>query len=564
MPAVEWSPSPPSTPNLNPLDDPLIRQADGLLRSLRRPIPSSQELSESQSSQINSLRDEELSQDLHYPTAVSTEASLPLLSDQLVDRPNTSEPPLTPHNVATFSYLTHTSPVSPPTPTEPVTASQISRVLTNIRNHSAASHPQTNPNPKPKNPHNTRSPSRSEPSASEKAKNTRDCFMADIAPLCNRDLSEAEWADFETILARWSTKLAEDVKRPPRNPTSWWKKRCNRRHRQATDRLPQSQNRNHRPSENSEGQNDESTLPSPSHTPNHQPDSSQPNPPSSQSHRLGGHHRRVEKAKRLQRFYRANPRKCIRSILSNSKPKQCPIPMEQLEQHFTSTYQPPDVAIDSPPAWLHQKNNKTDVMEDLILPEEVKRQIRRLPAKSVPGPDKISYAVWKWLDWEGKLLAQIFEICRRNGKIPSSWKTCSTILIHKKGEESVITNWRPISLQNTMYKVYAALIARRLASWALEAEAISPSQKGFLPFEGCFEHTFLLQSAMTDARRSNRNLSIVCLDLKDAFGSVPHSTLLNLLQRAGLTGSTITLLKTSTPPPAATFVLATQPGTPSL
>ena len=94
-----------------------------------------------------------------------------------------------------------------------------------------------------------------------------------------------------------------------------------------------------------------------------------------------------------------------------------------------------------------------------------------------------------------------------------------------------------------MYKVYAALIARRLASWALEAEAISPSQKGFLPFEGCFEHTFLLQSAMTDARRSNRNLSIVWLDLKDAFGSVPHSTLLNLLQCAGLTGSTINIIE---------------------
>ena len=94
-----------------------------------------------------------------------------------------------------------------------------------------------------------------------------------------------------------------------------------------------------------------------------------------------------------------------------------------------------------------------------------------------------------------------------------------------------------------MYKVYAALIARRLASWALDAEAISPSQKGFLPFEGSFEHTFLLQSAMTDARRSNRNLSIVWLDLKDAFGSVSHSILLNLLQRAGLTGSTINIIE---------------------
>lgn len=82
--------------------------------------------------------------------------------------------------------------------------------LTEIRNNSAVSHPQSNPNPQPKNPHTTRSPPRSEPSASEKPKNMRDCFMADIAPLCNRSLSETEWADFEDILAKWTTKLAED------------------------------------------------------------------------------------------------------------------------------------------------------------------------------------------------------------------------------------------------------------------------------------------------------------------------------------------------------------------
>ena len=132
--------------------------------------------------------------------------------------------------------------------------------------------------------------------------------------------------------------------------------------------------------------------------------------------------------------------------------------------------------------------------------------------------------------------------CRKSKKIPSAWRSCSTILIHKKGEKNVTTNWRPISLQNTLYKVYAALIARCLASWALDVETLTPSQKGFLPFEGCFEHTFLLQSAMTGARRSNQNLSIVWLDLKDAFGSVPHPILLNLLQHAGLTGSTINII----------------------
>ena len=499
-PSVEQSPSPPTTPPLNTLTDPLVRQADDLLRSLRRPIPASQD----------------------HPAL--------LQSSQAVYSPGDEELP-----------LIHTSPVSPPIP---VTASQISRVITEIRNNPTVSHPQSNSNPRPRDPHTTSSPPGNEHSASERAKNMRQGFMTDIAPLVGRSLSEPEWADFEAVVAQWTSKLAEDVKRPPRNATSWWKKRRNRRHRRVSDRSPQSQNQSRRSSNHLVSQNDDPTPPNPSHpnTPSHQPEDSQPNPTSSQSQRLGGHHRRIEKAKRLQRFYRANPRKCIRSILAKAKPKQCPIPMEQLEQHFTSTYQPPDVTVDSPPSWLHQNNDKTDLMEDPIVPDEVKRQLCRLPAKSAPGPDKISYAVWKWLDWEGKLLAQIFEICRKNKKIPSAWKSCSTILIHKKGEENVTTNWRPISLQNTLYKVYAALIARRLASWALDVEALSPSQKGFLPFEGCFEHNFLLQSAMTDARRSNRNLSIVWLDLKDAFGSVPHPILLNLLERAGLTGSTINII----------------------
>jgi len=68
-----------------------------------------------------------------------------------------------------------------------------------------------------------------------------------------------------------------------------------------------------------------------------------------------------------------------------------------------------------------------------------------------------------------------------------------------RGEESDLGNWRPICLQNTLYKIYAATIARRIADWALEENVINTAQKGFLPYEGCFEHTFLLRSCMEDA-----------------------------------------------------------------
>ena len=129
-------------------------------------------------------------------------------------------------------------------------------------------------------------------------------------------------------------------------------------------------------------------------------------------------------------------------------------------------------------------------------------------------------------------------------KIPESWKKSITVLAYKnKGDKRDLSNWRPICLQNTVYKLYAACIAKRIASWAIASDVISHAQKGFLPFEGCFKHTFLLQSCMQDARRRCRKIYIAWLDLKNAFGSVPTNHLLRSMEELGLTGVTLEVVK---------------------
>ena len=79
-------------------------------------------------------------------------------------------------------------------------------------------------------------------------------------------------------------------------------------------------------------------------------------------------------------------------------------------------------------------------------------------------------------------MSVILNICRKVARIPPSWKTSTTVLAYKnKGDEKDLKNWRPICLQNTIYKIYAVTFARRIVTWATEEEVINTAQKGFLP-----------------------------------------------------------------------------------
>jgi hypothetical protein len=147
------------------------------------------------------------------------------------------------------------------------------------------------------------------------------------------------------------------------------------------------------------------------------------------------------------------------------------------------------------------------------------------------------------MDKGGYALNTVFNAVHRLGTIPQAWGKSVTILIYKKGEKSDISNWRPISLSNTIAKLYSSVLANRLGRWAARNDRISAAQKGFMPVDGCCEHNFALQAAIADARRSRRQCCIAWLDLTNAFGSVPRETIFTSLQWAGLSEEAISVIR---------------------
>ena len=329
-------------------------------------------------------------------------------------------------------------------------------------------------------------------------------LFSPLKPFTERVLSMAEWSRWCHDLQRWTlglSKWAFDRSKADSPQQAWGRRQTQRRQRG-----------------NQDGQGP------PPHT---------------------GRNRTITRMANLQRLYNSSPKECIDSIRHNPPPLRCEVPKEDVERYFREKLQPPEgINVEvRPPFDLWLTVSPSDVMETSITQMEVKGVLQSMDVGSAPGPDRIRYRTLKQIDQGMETVTSILNTCRVNGKIPPEWKQSSTILIHKGDDPLALDNWRPIALQNTLYKVYAAVIARRISCWAVDTGVMSQAQKGFLPMEGCLEHNHLITSVLQDSRKRRRPAFLTWLDLKDAYGSVPHEILLKTMKLAGLEGATLRIVE---------------------
>ena len=88
------------------------------------------------------------------------------------------------------------------------------------------------------------------------------------------------------------------------------------------------------------------------------------------------------------------------------------------------------------------------------------------------------------------------------------------------------TQYRPIAVQNTIFKIFDNIIRKRLEDWVEHYHMLEPNQGGFCKKIGCPEQIFILQQACE--RFDHLQLSF--LDIKKAYDSVDRSLLIQKLQ----------------------------------
>ena len=112
------------------------------------------------------------------------------------------------------------------------------------------------------------------------------------------------------------------------------------------------------------------------------------------------------------------------------------------------------------------------------------------------------------------------------------WERKSTVPIYKKDDLTDFSNFRPISLLPTIYKIFSGVISSCIMAITTRLGWMSPEQKGFLPSVRGIqqEPTHILQAVIEESKRKRRDMVIAWLDLSNAFGSAPHPILNSLFQ----------------------------------
>ncbi len=114
--------------------------------------------------------------------------------------------------------------------------------------------------------------------------------------------------------------------------------------------------------------------------------------------------------------------------------------------------------------------------------EELVRAVTSLKTGKAPGPDGIpAEIVRRAVVSRPKIFLDLFNECLRCGTFCDEWKTARLVLIpkNKGGDPDSPSSYRPLSLLDTMGKVFELLIKPRLVESVREAGDLSDDQKGF-------------------------------------------------------------------------------------
>ena len=171
----------------------------------------------------------------------------------------------------------------------------------------------------------------------------------------------------------------------------------------------------------------------------------------------------------------------------------------------------------------------------------------RMKHNKAPGPDGIPAECYRG-PLEGSLataIAAVFNAILSSGRYPDAWRTALLVPLLKNWRLDPMqpTHYRPISLQVTLAKIFAAVLERRLADFLETVKGICPSQFGFIRGRQGADAVFILSTLIQKAKADRKDLYVAFIDFSKAYDSVDRASMQAKLLLEGVRGRVYTVLQ---------------------
>lgn len=168
--------------------------------------------------------------------------------------------------------------------------------------------------------------------------------------------------------------------------------------------------------------------------------------------------------------------------------------------------------------------------------------IKNSKQHKAPKPDGITNDPIKY---GGEKLRQVllafFNKILTTQKIPKSWKNSDIILIFKEGDRLNIENYRPISLSDTIAKIFSSLWNNRLKSYLEPQQPVD--QAGFRKSFSTIDHLHTLNQTLEKCHEYHKKIYLLFIDYTKAYDFLKHDYMLKDLTNQGVPRDLVNLLK---------------------
>ena len=135
-------------------------------------------------------------------------------------------------------------------------------------------------------------------------------------------------------------------------------------------------------------------------------------------------------------------------------------------------------------------------------------------------------------------------LCLEKTLVSKSWSLELISPIHKKGDQKDLGNYRGICISSPLLKILCSLLNERVLTHCSENRLISKNQIGFQKNSCSSDHLLTLKTLVKKYVTIGKEKLYACfIDFQKAFDSVWHKGLFHMLQKVGINGNVLNLIK---------------------